>query len=267
MSASPFSMTAASALWKREMVRFFRQPSRIIGALGTPLLFWLLIGCGIGSSFRAGNYSKGGSGYLLYFFPGTIMMILLFTAIFSTISLIEDRHAGFLQSVLVAPISRSSFVLGKILGGATLAALQGFLFLLLAPFAGLHMAAGAWVLTAVVICLNAFSLTCLGFIIAWRMHSIQGFHAIMNLFLMPLWFLSGALFPAEGAPYWLGLVMKLNPLSYGMAALRIAMHGENPGLADLPALGLSLAVTIIFGIVLFMMSSLISSRRTVEDAS
>jgi ABC-2 type transport system permease protein len=122
-------------------------------------------------------------------------MILLFTAIFSTISIIEDRREGSCQGVLVAPVSRMSIVLGKVLGGTALAFGQGLLFLLLGPLAGLKLTAGGFVAALGFMLVLAFALTALGFCIAWRMTSTQGFHAVMNLFLMPLWFLSGALFP------------------------------------------------------------------------
>jgi len=124
---------SASVLCRREIVRFLRQRSRIIGALGSPLIFWLLLGSGVGTSFAAG---PGGSNYLEYYFPGTVVLILLFTAIFATISIIEDRKEGFLQAVLVAPIPRSAFVFGKMLGATSLAVIQGVLFLLLAPLIG-----------------------------------------------------------------------------------------------------------------------------------
>src|SRR5688500_1029719 len=142
-----------------------------------------------------------GDSYIRYFFPGTLVMILLFTAIFSTISIIEDRREGFLQSVLVAPVPRSGIVLGKVLGGTVLAAGQGLLFLLLAPLVGFHFSILSILAAVGVMLLLAFALTALGFCIAWRMNSTQGFHAIMNLFLMPMWFLSGALFPVDNA-WW-----------------------------------------------------------------
>ena len=126
-------LLSASALCRREIVRFLRQRSRIIGALGSPLIFWLLLGSGVGTSFAAG---PGGSNYLEYYFPGTVVLILLFTSIFATISIIEDRKEGFLQAVLVAPIPRSSFVFGKMLGATSLALIQGVLFMLLAPLVG-----------------------------------------------------------------------------------------------------------------------------------
>src|SRR5947208_3508752 len=131
-SAGPGMLLPALSLARRELVRFLRQRNRIIGALATPIVFWLLVGAGMGRSFRADGAPQE-YGYLQFFFPGTILMILLFTAIFSTISIIEDRREGFLQSVLVAPIGRMSIVLGKVLGGTILAFGQGVIFLLLAP--------------------------------------------------------------------------------------------------------------------------------------
>jgi ABC-2 type transport system permease protein len=189
----------AVSLAKRELVRFVRQRSRIVGALVTPIFFWIAIGLGMGRSFQA-TAPGGDRGFIAYFFPGTILMILLFTAIFSTISIIEDRREGFLQSVLVAPVSRFAVVLGKALGGTLLATAQGIIFLLLAPTIGIHFSFASFALALIVMLIVSFALTSLGICIAWRMSSTQGFHAIMNLFLMPMWFLSGALFPpARGA--------------------------------------------------------------------
>src|SRR3954467_15484566 len=129
---------AAATLWRRELTRFFRQPSRIAGAVGTPLIFWLLLGSGLSGSFRPPG-GPAGLSYFQYFFPGTIVLVLLFAAIFSNISVIEDRHQGFLQGVLVAPVSRSTIVAGKVLGGATLAWIQGLVFLALAPLSGVRL--------------------------------------------------------------------------------------------------------------------------------
>src|SRR5205814_3314744 len=194
-------MIPAFSLCHRELVRFLRQRHRIIGALATPLVFWLLTGAGMNRSFKADV--PGGDNYLRYFFPGTILMILLFTAIFSTISVIEDRREGFLQGVLVAPVSRMSIVLGKVLGGTLLAFGQGLIFLVLAPFVGITLTLAGVSLAILTMLIVSFALTALGLCIAWRLNSTQGFHAIMNLFLMPMWFLSGALFPAGNA--WSGL--------------------------------------------------------------
>ena len=128
----------AFTLWWREIVRFYRQRSRVVGVIASPLLFWLVIGAGFGTSFRAGN-SPGQQHYLDYFYPGALIMIVLFTSIFAMMSLIEDRKEGFLLSVMVAPVPRSAIVLGKVLGGTTLAAIQGLIFLAFAPFVGVHL--------------------------------------------------------------------------------------------------------------------------------
>src|SRR5436305_11324696 len=205
-------------LWRRELTRFFRQPSRIAGAVATPLLFWLLMGSGLSGSFRLPG-GPAGLNYFGFFFPGTIVLVLLFAAIFSNISVIEDRHEGFLQGVLVAPVSRTALVMGKVLGGATLAWLQGIVFLALAPVSGVHLTVTSALEAAGVLALLAVTLTALGFFFAWKLDSVQGFHAIMNVVLLPMWLLSGAFFPLAGAPWWLGLLMRVNPLTYGVSAL------------------------------------------------
>ena len=263
-------MTPALSLCHREFVRFLRQRHRIIGALATPIVFWLLIGGGMNRSFRAAGDLPGGANYLEYFFPGTVLMILLFTAIFSTISVIEDRREGFLQGVLVAPVSRMQIVLGKVLGGTILAFGQALILLILAPLIGVRLSVGSVALACFTMLVLAFALTALGLCIAWRMNSTQGFHAIMNLFLMPMWFLSGALFPASGA--WRGLqwVMMLNPLTYGLAALRRAMYwGDQRAAAaggmGMPGLWTSLAVSLLFAIMMFALASWIAAGRNGAD--
>ncbi|MEE9221016.1 MAG: ABC transporter permease, partial [candidate division NC10 bacterium] len=194
-------------LWWREMVRFCRQRSRLVGAFVQPLLFWILLGGGFSASFRPPGTPEG-TAYMEYFYPGIITLVLLFTAIFATISTVEDRREGFLQAVLVAPVTRSSIVLGQALGGATLALVQGVLFLLLAPAAGISLTMSGVVAAVAVMFVISFGLTSLGLVIAWRMESVQGFHAIMNLILIPIWLLSGAFFPAAGVPVWLQWAMR-----------------------------------------------------------
>jgi len=201
----------AFTLWWREIVRFYRQRSRVVGVIASPLIFWAVLGSGFGSSFRSGS-AAGQQYYLDYFFPGALVMIVLFTSIFTMMSVIEDRNAGFLLSVLVAPVPRSAIVLGKVLGGATLAAIQGLVFLVFAPLVGIHLTVGALGLIVLTVFLLAIGLTALGFAIAWPMDSAQAFHAIINLFLIPLWLLSGALFPLSGASGWIRTLMYLNPL-------------------------------------------------------
>jgi ABC-2 type transport system permease protein len=252
----------ALSLGQRELVRFIRQRHRVIGAFATPIVFWLLIGGGMGGSFH--EEGSNGAGYMNYFFPGTILMILLFTAIFSTISIIEDRREGFLQSVLVAPIPRMSIVMGKVLGGTTLAFGQGLIFLLLAPTVHIHLTLLSFLQAALFMLIVSFALTALGFCIAWRMTSSQGFHAIMNLFLMPMWFLSGALFPISGAWVGLKIVMLLNPLTYGLAGIRESLiRSHEAGLwATLP---MDLLVSVAFAGVLFFLASWIARGRTAAD--
>ncbi|MGH7805970.1 MAG: ABC transporter permease [Candidatus Binatia bacterium] len=249
-----------ATLWWREIVRFARQRSRWMGAFAQPLVFWLLLGGGMNHSFQP-TAGVGGQTYVEYFFPGVVVMVLLFTAIFATISTVEDRNRGFLQGVLVAPVSRQQIVLGQALGGTTLACLQGVLFLLLAPFAGIPLRAAGFVPAIAVILWIAFLLTNLGLLIAWRMESTQGFHAIMNLILLPIWFLSGAFFPASGAPGWLQAVMTVNPLTYGLALLRRTLYWQTPeAVAALPDVSTSIAVLGIASVLVFVSASTIARR-------
>ena len=251
------------SLWWREIVRFYRQRSRVVGVIASPLLFWLVIGSGFGSSFRSSG--AGGQHYLDYFFPGALIMIVLFTAIFTMMTVIEDRKEGFLLSVLVAPVSRSVIVLGKVLGGATLATLQGLIFLIFAPFLGIHFTLVSFVLTVVVIFLVAFSLTALGFIIAWPMDSTGGFHAVINLFLIPLWLLSGSMFPLAGASLWIRALMRINPLTYGTDALRMLLYPAE--LAGNLPLSTNLLVLAVFALLMFSFCFLVANRRTTKPAA
>ncbi|MFQ3671440.1 MAG: ABC transporter permease [Verrucomicrobiia bacterium] len=234
-------------LWEREVVRFLRQRGRVVGALGTPVIFWLFIGSGVGEAFQVSGPGEGTS-YLQFFFPGTVLMIVLFTAIFSTISIIEDRREGFLQGVLVAPVHPWAVALGKILGGATLAFGQGLVFFALAPVVGLRLGWGELVAGAGVLALASVALTALGFVFAWKSDSVQGYHGIMNLVLFPLWLLSGALFPRETAASWMAWVMSVNPLTYGLEGLRAALVGGPIGAVWLGVGVLSGAGLILTGL-------------------
>lgn len=252
-------------LWWRELTRFYRQRSRVLGALGTPLIFWLLIGSGIGASFHPPSTPTNIS-YLEYFYPGTIILVILFTAIFSTISIIEDRKEGFLLSVLVAPVSRSSVILGKILGGATLAFCQGLLFLLLAPLIGISLYPLKIVFLAGILFFIAFSLTALGFALAWQIDSTQGFHAVMNLLLFPMWLLSGAIFPPSGASEWVRWIMKINPLTYGLTSVRHIFYRDDPvALAGFPTLTHSVLATLAFASVAFLICFFLVRRPSARN--
>jgi len=247
----------------RELIRFFRQRSRVIGAFVQPLVFWLLIGAGFRASFRPPGV-PGGTSYAEYAYPGILAMVLLFTAIFSTISVVEDRRAGFLQGVLVAPVGRATIVLGQALGCTALAVLQGVLFLALAPVAGVSLSIGAFLSVVGVMIAAAFGLACLGLTIAWRLDSTQGFHAIMNLLLLPMWVLSGAFFPAAGVPEWLGWAMRLNPMTYSLAAIRRCLYLGTPDAAGpVPGLALSVTATILFGVLAFAAAGLVATRKDV----
>src|ERR1700730_2034439 len=229
-------------LWLREITRFCRQRGRVIGSFLQPLVFWLLLGAGLNASFRPAGMPAN-INYIQYLYPGFIVLVLLFTAIFATISTVEDRREGFLQSVLVAPLSRSTIVMGQALGATTLAWIPSCIFLVLAPFAGISLSVDAVVMSAAIMAIISFSLTCIGLVIAWRIESTQGFHAIMNLILIPIWLLSGAFWPIDAAPAWLQWTMRLNPLTYGVAALREALYAGQPGeLGGLPNFRLSFAV-------------------------
>jgi ABC-2 type transport system permease protein len=253
----------AFTLWWREVVRFYRQRSRVIGVIASPVLFWLVIGSGFGTSFRAGN-APGQQHYLDYFYPGALIMIVLFTSIFTMMSVIEDRKEGFLLSVMVAPVPRSAVVLGKVLGGTTLSTIQGLIFLVFAPFVGVHIGLGQFLLVLLVIFLVSFALTALGFAIAWPMDSTQAFHAIINLFLIPLWLLSGALFPWSGASGWLRLLMRINPLTYGVEALRGLLY---PAGASVASLSTSMAALVLFTICMFSLCFFMVNRRTTRPAA
>lgn len=253
----------AYTLWLREIVRFYRQRSRVVGVIASPVLFWLVIGSGFGTSFRSGE-AAGQQHYLDYFYPGALIMIVLFTSIFTMMSVIEDRKEGFLLSVLVAPASRSAIVLGKVLGGTTLSTIQGLIFLVFAPFVGVHINLAQFVLVVLTVFLVSFALTALGFAIAWPMDSNQAFHAIINLFLIPLWLLSGALFPLGRASGWIRPLMLANPLTYGVEALRLLLY---PGSQTFVSLFSALATLLLFSLVMFGLAFVMINRRSTKPAA
>src|SRR5438034_11786935 len=262
-SADEALLLAAFTLWWREVVRFYRQKARVVGVIASPVVFWLVIGSGFGSSFRSGG-SGASQHYLDYFYPGALIMIVLFTSIFTMMSVIEDRKEGFLLSVLVAPVSRSASVLGKVLGGPTPATVQGLLVLSLGPFLGIHLSFTQFLLVVLTVFLVSFALTALGFAIAWAMDSTQAFHAIMHLFLISLCLLSGALFPLAGASGWIRILMRINPLTYGVEALRSLLY---PASSTAFPLASSLATLILFAGAMFGLSFLMVNRRATKPAA
>jgi len=255
---------AAGTLWLREVTRFCRQRSRVVGSFLQPLVFWLLLGGGLTASFRPAGMPEG-MNYFEYLYPGFIVLVLLFTAIFATISTVEDRREGFLQGVLVAPISRPVIVMGQALGATTLAWVPSCIFLVLAPLAGIHLTLRAALMAAAMMALIAYALTCIGLLIAWRIESTQGFHAIMNLILIPIWLLSGAFWPVKGTPVALEWMMRLNPLTYGVAALREALYSAQPGsLGTLPDFGFSCTVALVFAVATYLMAARVARGATIH---
>lgn len=250
----------ALSLAHREIVRFLRQRSRVIGALATPILIWIFLGSGMGRSFSVPD-AEGEAGYLRYAFTGTIALIVLFTSIFSSISIIEDRNEGFLQSVLVSPAWRSSIAAGKVLGASALAFLQAAIFICIAPLVGVSLTVGSFLQTLGVLSLVALGMSGLGFVTAYRTSSIQGFHSIMNLLLFPMWLLSGALFPMAGASTWIKVVMLANPLTYGVAALRHTLaSGGSAADPSMPSLPVALAVTALFAVGMMIAATWTAAR-------
>jgi len=222
-SGLSLDLATVRVLWKRDLVRFFRQRSRVIGAFVQPLIFWAVMGSGFSSSFRI--QGAEGVDYKQYFFPGILLMVILFTSIFSTMSIIEDRREGFMQAVLAAPSSRVSVVLGKVLGGATLALIQAGAVLALAPLGGFRFADVSWPLLTAHLVLASIGLCAVGFAIAWWINSTQGYHAIMSVLLLPAWVVSGAMFPVNNGPSWMRIIAACNPLSYAASGVRRSLSG------------------------------------------
>jgi len=229
-------------LWLRQLKRYFRSKSRIIGSLAQPLLFLVALGYGLGPMFQ-----KAGQGnYLEFLAPGVIAMSIIFTSIFSGIEIIWDRQFGFLKETLVAPVSRLNIMIGRTLGGATVAVFQGVIVFGISLLAGFRPYNYALILPCfLVMLLVALLFTALGTAIASVLDDMQGFQLIMNFLVMPMFFLSGALFPLQGLPPALSMLVRLNPLSYGVDAFReLLINTANFGLAtDITILS---AVTLVF---------------------
>jgi ABC-2 type transport system permease protein len=243
-------MSAIYILWLRQLKRYFRSKARMFGSLAQPLLFLIALGFGFGPV-----YQKAGAGnYIEFLAPGIMAMSIIFTAIFSGIEVIWDRQFGFLKETLVAPVSRLNIMIGRTLGGATVASFQGIIVFLLSFVVGFRVTNMALLPVAFIfIFLIALLFTALGTAIASVLKDMQGFQLITNFILMPLFFLSGALFPSEGLPKALNIIMKLDPLSYGVDGLRGSLvNGFHFGLhIDLLVLSAITAFFLIIGSYLF----------------
>lgn len=268
---------ATIALAAREILRFLRQRSRLVGAVAQPIIFWILFGAGLHSSFEPPAWSQSLERpltYQEYFFPGIAVLIVLFTAIFSTISIIEDRREGFLQGVLAAPVSRLAIVGGKLLGGGALALLQAGLFMIVGPIlsvmgivptVSIDVTLQQYVLALLFLMLIAIELTAIGFVMAWPMNSTQGYHALMSILLMPMWLLSGAFFPG-GDTGWLPWLIRLNPLTYGVAGLRRLLYdSELPVTTELPSMTACIGVTAVSAVFWIIVSVKLVSKPAAHN--
>jgi ABC-2 type transport system permease protein len=223
---------AVYVIWYRDLIRYTRDRTRLVASLAQPLLFLVVFGVGLSSALGGVGNARGGAAfataggslsYVQYIYPGVVGMAVLFTAMFSSMSIVWDREFGFLKEILVAPIDRSAVAIGKSLGGATQAMLQGLIMLAVGPIIGVHLSVLTVLEVIPILFLLAFALTAFGVAIGARMRSMQGFQVIMNFLLMPIFFLSGALFPLVGLPAWMTVLTRIDPVAYGIAPLRTAV--------------------------------------------
>ena len=217
-------LRAVSIVWRREMIRFRRDRLRAVTSLIQPLLFLLVLGTGL-SSLARGSFPAGVN-FKTFIFPGVLAMSVLFTAVFSAASIVWDREFGFLREMLVAPVSRSAIVVGKTLGGATIATFQGIVMLALAGLAGVPYNAELFLILIGELLLLSFTITAFGVMMAARITQFQAFMALTQMLVMPLFFLSGALYPLAGLPGWLSVLTRIDPLTYVVGPMRHAVFSH-----------------------------------------
>lgn len=241
------------ALARRDLLRLMRERTRWLGLVAQPLMLLAILGAGFSESLVVAG-TTGNS--MQYLYPGILGMVLLFTSIFSTMSVIEDRESGFLQGVLVAPGSPAALVLGKTAGVTIIILVQTALFLLAAPLADTPWDGIAWPTLLAVVLLSNVGLTCANFVFAWLLRSTQAYHALMSVVLMPLWIVSGAMFPAPSG--WMGALVAVNPMTYGVSGLRHALGTATP---TEPGLWVCLAVLGGVSIVSLIAAVAVTRRR------
>lgn len=249
------TLRAIYIIWYRDLLRYWRDRMRVAASLAQPLLFLIVFGTGLSSALQGagggafgGGAAGGSSGfdYTQFIFPGIIGMSILFSAIFGAMSIVWDREFGFLKEILVAPIDRSAVAVGKALGGATQAMVQGLILLVLAPVIGVKLTVTSVVLIVLLSFLLAFALSSLGVVIASRMRSMQGLQVVMNFLMMPIFFLSGALFPLSGLPGWMTVLTRLDPAAYGMDPMRrVMLEGAGVPAAALDRMSLTIGDTVL----------------------
>lgn len=238
-------MSTIYILWLRQVKKYFRSRSRIIGSLGQPILFLVAFGFGFGSIYQ----KAGGGNYIQFLAPGIILMSVLFTSVFTGIEIIWDRQFGFLKETMVAPVPRIEIMLGRTLGGATVATIQGIIVFVLTLFVGFHphnlITAP---LALLFIFITALLFTSLGTAIASLLEDMQGFQIIMNFLVMPIFFLSGALFPLQGLPKIMEIITKFDPMSYGVDGMRGILIGVSHYNLGYDLLILSVITAFLLGI-------------------
>lgn len=245
-------------VWLRDIKRYYRDKPRIIGSFAQPILFLFVLGTGIASSFSSFG-SGGGEKFLNFMFPGIVGMTVLFTSFFSAMSIVWDREFGFLREILVAPISRISIVIGKLLGGSTIAMFQGSIILLFSPILNIPITFIIFLKVLAIMFLLSMTISTMGILLASVIKSMQAFQVITNFFLMPMFFLSGALFPLNNTVRWMNIVSKINPLSYGIDAMRFAMLGDR-GLQLYP-IWLNILVMLSLIVVFSILGGFLFSRQ------
>lgn len=239
----------------RELLRFVQERSRMLSSFGMPLLFLIIFGAGFNRII--GDLTPGVD-FIKFIYPGIIAMTVLMTSVFSGLSVVWDREFGFLKEVLVAPLSRSGIVLGKAAGGATVAVAQGFIMLILAPLLGIKLTPMLVISLVPLLIILSLSLSSLGILIASRMRSQQGFHMVVQLIIFPLIFLSGVFFPVNNVPMWLQVISKINPLTYGVDAIRQLFLNGGSATTGITIFGHTMSiledimVVAVFGIVLML---------------
>lgn len=244
---------ATYGIWRRDLKKFFREKSRLWGGIARPILWLIILGSSLKPAINSTSLGNQGIDYTHYIFPGVIALTLIFTSIQSAISIIWDREFGFLKEVMVAPVPRLSILLGKALGGATQATIQGIITLAFAPLIGLWLNPLVLLGLLGTMFVIAFALTALGIAISSAMTSFEGFGVISNFVVMPMYFLSGAIYPTESAPIWIKPLIYVNPLSYGVDALRhvtIGLGGHDFWL-DMGVLAVFAVVVLAIALPLF----------------
>ena len=260
-------MRAIWIVWWRDVIRFWRDRARLVASFAQPLLYLVIFGSGLSAALGGGFRAAGGLSYTQFIYPGVISMTVLFSAIFGGMSIVWDREFGFMKELMVAPIDRTAIAIGKTLGSATQALVQGLILLLLAPLVGVALTLTSFLELLGLMIVLAFGLSAFGVAIASFMKSMQGFQVVMNFLMMPMFFLSGALFPLVGLPAWMLVLTRLDPASYGIDPIRRTVLGAPAELTAMTIgdlivpVAVEAAVVVAFGLVMLAIAARAFQRR------